>query len=75
MPSERSRRPLFDIRDNIRLAQQFVSGLDQPTVAADRKTFYAVTRCLELISEAARRVTPDIKARHLRAVESELGDP
>jgi uncharacterized protein with HEPN domain len=26
--------------------------------------FYAVTRCLEIISEASRRLPPDLKHRH-----------
>lgn len=34
------------------------------TFHADTKTVYAVTRCLEIISEASRRLTPDIKSRH-----------
>jgi uncharacterized protein with HEPN domain len=28
------------------------------------KTVYAVTRCLEIISEASRRLPADLKARH-----------
>jgi uncharacterized protein with HEPN domain len=32
-------------------------------VAAPR-TVYAVTRCLEIISEASRRLLDDLKARH-----------
>lgn len=31
---------------------------------ADRRTFYAVTRCLEIISEAARRLRPQVRERH-----------
>jgi len=31
---------------------------------ADVRTVYAVTRCLEVISEASRRLPPDLKARH-----------
>jgi uncharacterized protein with HEPN domain len=31
--------------------------------AVDRKTFYAITRCLEIISEAARGLGPEQKAR------------
>ena len=30
----------------------------------DRKTVYAVTRALEIISEATRRLPDDLKARH-----------
>jgi uncharacterized protein with HEPN domain len=31
---------------------------------ADRRTVYAVTRCLEIISEASRRLPRHLKARH-----------
>jgi len=44
------------IQDNIRLAQEFVAGMTPEMFAQDRRTFYAVTRCLEIISEAARRL-------------------
>lgn len=30
----------------------------------DQRTQYAVTRCLEIVSEATRRLPPDLKARH-----------
>jgi uncharacterized protein with HEPN domain len=53
MRSNRARMALFDIRDNIHLAQQFVAGMTEEEFAADRRTFYAVARCLEIISEAA----------------------
>ena len=32
--------------------------------AGDRKTVYAVTRALEIISEASRRLPEDLKLRH-----------
>src|SRR6516225_4201095 len=56
MLSNRARLALTDIRDNIRLAEQFAVGL--------RRTFYAVTRCLEIISEAARRLPQSLRNRH-----------
>ena len=51
------------IQDNIRLAQDFVAGITPEEFCADRKTFYAVTRCLEIISEAARRLRGAQQAR------------
>lgn len=42
--------------DNILLAQAFVQRMTVEEFAQDRRTFYAVTRCLEIISEAARRL-------------------
>jgi len=44
------------ILDNAALAQSFVVGMSAEHFAEDRRTFYAVTRCLEIISEAARRL-------------------
>jgi uncharacterized protein with HEPN domain len=31
---------------------------------ADRRTFHAVTRCLEIVSEACRRLDPALRDRH-----------
>ena len=64
MLSDRARLALTDIRDNIRLALGFVAGMSADAFAADRRTFYAVTRCLEIISEAARRLPPSLRNRH-----------
>ena len=64
MPSDRTRLALTDIRDNARLAQTFVGGLTAEAFEADRRTFYAVTRGLEIISEASRRLSPDLRDRH-----------
>jgi uncharacterized protein with HEPN domain len=53
-----------DIRDNIARAMRFVIGLDLDGFLKDDKTFYAATRCLEIISEASRRLSPAFKERH-----------
>jgi len=63
MLSEIKRGALEDIRDNIARAMRFVGGLDPDAFLADDKTFYAGTRCLEIISEASRRLPPDFKQR------------
>lgn len=57
-------RWLKDILDNIVLAQGFVGDLDRATFCADTLRVYGVTRCLEIISEASRRLPDDMKARH-----------
>jgi hypothetical protein len=64
MPSERTRLALTAILDNSRLAQTFTVGHTEETFAADSRTFYAVTRCLEIISEASRRLSPTLRERH-----------
>jgi len=64
MPSDQSSQALRDILENARLARSFVTGLDEATFAADVRTVYAVTRCLEIISEASRRLDQSIRDRH-----------
>jgi uncharacterized protein with HEPN domain len=64
MPSKRATLALFDIRDNAKLAQEFTAGMTLEVFREDRRTFYAVSRCLEIISEAARRLPPSLRDRH-----------
>jgi uncharacterized protein with HEPN domain len=64
MPSKSSRAPLSDFARNIGLARAFVSGLTFNTFQADRRTVYAVIRCLEIISEASRKLPDDLKERY-----------
>jgi Protein of unknown function DUF86 len=64
MLSNRARLALTDIRDNIRLAEQFAGGLSIEALKTDRRTFYALTRCLGIISEAARRLPQSLRNRH-----------
>jgi len=63
MLSEKERDALEDMRDNIARAARFVEGFDLQTFLVDDKTFYAVTRCLEIVSEASRRLSPSFKER------------
>ena len=68
MPSPLSRATaaaLQDSLDNIELARGFVAGLRLDQFQADRRTSYAVVRCLEIISEASRKLPNELKARHL----------
>jgi uncharacterized protein with HEPN domain len=51
-------------RRNINLAFHFTKGMDEQTFLNDTRTVYAVIRCLEIISEASRRIPETIKARH-----------
>ena len=62
--SNRTRLALFDIRDNVLFARKFVGGLTKDEFVSDRQTFHGVTRCLEIISEASRRLSPALRARH-----------
>jgi uncharacterized protein with HEPN domain len=52
------------ITHNIALARRFIEDISYETFVADERTLYAVTRCLEIISEAVRRLPDDLKARY-----------
>jgi uncharacterized protein with HEPN domain len=64
MPSKSFDTALRDILHHIDLAANFSAGFNRVSFTHDIKTVYAVTRCLEIISEASRRLPNDVKARH-----------
>jgi uncharacterized protein with HEPN domain len=66
MPSEHEavRRWLGDIRHHIVIAEGFVAGMTYETFKDDTLRLYAVTRCLEIISEASRRLPQSLKDRY-----------
>jgi uncharacterized protein with HEPN domain len=64
MPSRTADVALRDIRYHIDLAKEFTAGFDRDMFKGDLRTVYAVTRCLEIISEASRRLPDGLKARH-----------
>ena len=41
-----------------------MAGLEYEAFRHDTRTLYAVVRCLEIISEASRRLPDEVKARH-----------
>src|SRR5258707_602810 len=65
MPSDTDRGVLRDILRHIELAERFTRGHTFETFNSDELHLYAVTRCLEVISEASRRLSDELKARHL----------
>ena len=64
MPSDRAIAALRDIAHHIDLAVRFAEGFEYEAFQADQRTVYAMTRCLEIISEASRRLPDDLKTRH-----------
>jgi uncharacterized protein with HEPN domain len=64
MHSDAEGNALRDILRQIDLAQTFMQGQAEETFSADIMRVYAVTRCLEIISEASRRLSDELKARH-----------
>ena len=64
MPSDTDQGVLRDILRHIELAERFTRDLTFETFSSDELYLYAVTRCLEVISEASRRLSDELKARH-----------
>jgi uncharacterized protein with HEPN domain len=64
MPSETERGVLRDMLPHIDMAERFAQGRTFESLRDDLMPLYAVTRCLEIISEASRRLSGDLKARH-----------
>jgi len=64
MPSDRDRRWLEDISENIAVVETILSRADRERFGRDIVLRYAVTYALLSISEAVRRLSPEIKERH-----------
>jgi uncharacterized protein with HEPN domain len=56
--------PLTDIRDAIRRIERYTAGKSLAAFRRDELVNDAVERCLEIISEASRRLSEEMKARH-----------
>jgi uncharacterized protein with HEPN domain len=59
--SPRETAALNDILVAARDAHQFVSDINREAFQADRKTQYAVVRALEIVGEAAKRISQDVR--------------
>jgi uncharacterized protein with HEPN domain len=64
MSSSEPDRARTTILYNIALARRFVAGMTFEEFAADERAVYAVTRCLEIVSEASRRLPQRDKDRY-----------
>jgi uncharacterized protein with HEPN domain len=64
MPSRPAAAALRDIIHHVDLVDSFLDGLTFQEFTEDLRTLYAATRCLEIISEASRRLPADLKQRH-----------
>lgn len=62
--SERATEAWRDIVENARRIERFVAGLTLDMFAADDRTHFAVVRCLEIISEASRRLGAEVRDRN-----------
>jgi len=60
----RDKAYLADILFMAKDAISFIEGMSETEFAADLKTQYAVIRCLEVIGEAAKKVSEETKAQY-----------
>ncbi len=64
----RKRRPVGDvvvhILEAITQIEQFTAGMDFDAFLRDAKTYRAVERCLEIVSEASRDFPDELKSAH-----------
>jgi len=63
-PDKRDAAYLWDMLDASRTIEQLTSGLDFPRYSDDRRTQLAVERSLEIIGEAAGRVSDSFRSSH-----------
>ena len=64
MPFKSPLQRLADIIESIDAIESFSSGMAYADFVQDRQTIYAVTRALEINSEASRHLPEDLKDRH-----------
>jgi uncharacterized protein with HEPN domain len=72
MPSDTDTATLRDILHHIDLAQRFAREGNLEAVRDQLMPLYAITRCLEIISEASRRLSAELKSRHKQIPWSEM---
>ena len=79
MPSSKPTRRLTDIIDNVEAILRYTEGMDANQFEEDRKTYDAVERCLERISEAvtklgkdADRLIPGLPSDEIRGLGNRL---
>ena len=64
LPVERDSAYLWDMLDSARSACEFTAGVPFDTYQRDRKLQLAVERAVEIIGEAARRVSEQFRLAH-----------
>ncbi len=62
MPDKDWRVLVRDMIDHAEHARAHAAGMDEAAFAADLKTLHAVTRCVEIIGEAARAIPHEVRA-------------
>ena len=74
----RKRRPVGDvvvhILEAITQIEQFTAGMDFDAFLRDAKTYRAVERCLEIVSEASRDFPDELKSAHTEIEWQRMAD-
>lgn len=52
---------LSDIIENMKLAEDLITDIEYQSFITDKMRHYAVLRCIEIIGEAAKHITDEIK--------------
>ena len=55
---------LLDILLMAKDALSFIEGMNKDSFLSDQKCQYAVVRCFEVIGEASKRISEDLKTKH-----------
>jgi uncharacterized protein with HEPN domain len=55
---------LGDILENIKTAEDFVEGMSYEEFISDKKTHFAVIRCLEVMGEAIKQIPGELREKH-----------
>lgn len=63
-PDQRDAAYIWDMLDAAQTAEKLCSGMDFPRYSDDRRTQLAVERSLEIIGEAASRVSDSFRNSH-----------
>ncbi len=63
-PDTKDAAYFWDMREAANKVVKFTSEISQSEFIEDEQTHYAVERCLEILGEAARRVSPEFQEKH-----------
>lgn len=64
---------LNDIVESIEDIWSFVNGMSYEALEIDKKTLYAVIRCLEIIGEAVKKIPKNVREKYSEIPWKEIG--
>lgn len=63
-PTERDAAYIWDMLDAARNIQNFMSGVQYEEFLKDLKLQFAIERCVEILGQASRRISDELKDNH-----------